>query len=43
MGLLEGTEKFLKTTEMVGKYLSDLKEYSHSNDCTIIRIDNEIS
>ena len=41
--MLEGAERLLKATEMVGKYLLDLKEYSHSNDCTIIRIDNELN
>lgn len=31
--MLEGAEKFLKGNEMVGKYLLDLKEFTHSSDC----------
>ncbi len=41
--MLEGTERFLRATEMVGKYLLDLKEYQHQTDCQIVRIDNEIN
>lgn len=29
LSILEGTERFLRATEMVGKYLLDLKDYSH--------------
>lgn len=29
LAILEGTERFLRATEMIGKYLLDLKEYSH--------------
>lgn len=27
--LLEGAERFLKTTEMIGKYLLDFKDFTH--------------
>jgi hypothetical protein len=40
--LLEGAERFLRSTEMIGKYLIELKEYSHQNDCKLIQIENEI-
>ena len=40
---MEGAESFLKTTEMIGKYLVDLKEYSHSNEVQIKRIDKDIA
>ena len=43
MAILEGTERFLRSTEMIGKYLLDLKEYSHQNDCQIIRMETEIN
>ena len=28
---------------MIGKYLVDLKEYSHSNDCKLQLLDTEIN
>ena len=40
--MLEGTERFLKGTEIIGKYLLDLKEYSHHNDAQITRLDTEL-
>ncbi|CDW88654.1 UNKNOWN [Stylonychia lemnae] len=43
LSILEGTERFLRATELMGKYLVDFKEYSHQNDCQIIRIDTELS
>ncbi len=41
--LLESAEKFLKTTEMIGKYLLDYKEFTHYMDGHITRIDNDVS
>jgi hypothetical protein len=43
LNLLEGAEKFLKVNEMIGRYLLDMKEFSSSTDCQIMRIDNELS
>ena len=40
--MLEGAEKFLRGNEMIGKYLLDLKEFTHSNDCQIKRLENEL-
>eukprot|EP00347_Sterkiella_histriomuscorum_P017595 403348737 len=42
MQILEGTERFLRATEMIGKYLVDLKEYSHQNDCALLRMQSDI-
>jgi hypothetical protein len=41
--LLEGAEKFLKTNEMIGKYLLDFKEFSHSTESHLNRIDADVS
>lgn len=33
---------FVKSTEIIGHYLLDLKDYSLKNDQTVARIDSEI-
>ena len=41
--MLEGTERFLRSTEIIGKYLLDLKEYSHHNDTQLVKIEADIA
>lgn len=41
--LLEGAEKFLKTTEIIGKYLQDFKEFTHYTDGHISRLDADLA
>ena len=40
--MLEGSERLLKATEMIGKYLMDMKEYSHSSECKMGQMESEI-
>lgn len=40
--LLEGAEKFLKSTEMIGKYLLDQKDFQHYCESQFSRMDNEL-
>ena len=40
--LVAGTEMFVKSTEIIGHYLLDLKDYSLKNDQTVARIDSGI-
>jgi hypothetical protein len=42
MKLLEGAEKFLKTNEMIGKYLLDFKDFSHFTEGQFARVDADM-
>ena len=40
--MLQGTEKFLKTTEMISHFILGLKHYSKHNELMLTRMSNDI-
>ena len=41
--LLEGAEKFLKSTEMIGRYLLDQKDFQHYCESQFSRLESEVN